>query len=452
MKKFLTLALVILTMVSVFAGCGTAMAQDPGSGTPAEAAATTTAAVPVSTQTPAEAVTVKYMTWDYSDRTKSTDAWIQALKDKYNITVDMQNVPTDQYAAVFKTHFVANDMPDLVKVHGIGSDLMVSNEKVQLKEDSFADISGISSIAGYIPSVLDSVKVNGKLYYVPISTNVLGVLYNKKVFTDNGITVPTNADEFNAACDKLKAAKITPVASGAKDAWSTQIIPFIAFGQYIDGKDDTIRNKLADGSMKYADISADVTKVLNVQQDFAKKGYFQDNYLGTDINVASQLVGTGKAAMLICGTWQVKTIQDADPNGQVGFFALPLNAAGEKIQVPTNANEGICINASSSVLDSAKQALDYFLSPENQALIMADLNGISTNTQVKPEAAFLQDVAAAMANGNVQPVWWGCNGLYYPGSTSFKIDMQIQSLMASGTTTDKFISDFDSANAKTLGK
>lgn len=156
--------------------------------------------------------------------------------------------------------------------------------------------------------------------------------------------------------------------------------------------------------------------------------------------------------MLICGTWQLKTIQDADPNADIGFFALPLNAAGEKIQVPTNANEGVCINAKSKKLESAKQALDYFLSPESQERVMADLNGISTNTKVKPGTPFLQEVSNAMTEGNVQPVWWGCNGLYFPGATAFKIDFQMQSLLADGTTIDKFIADFDSANAKALGK
>lgn len=439
----------ILMMASVMAGCGKAS----NTGTDSTTAAVTTAAgtTQAATQAAPE-VTLKYMTWDYSDRTKSTDAWFKDLKDKYNITVEMQNVPTDQYAAVFKTHFVANDMPDIVAVHGIGPDLVVANEKVQLKEDTFLDLSNLSSVSAFIPSILDSVKVNGKLYYVPVSTNVLGVLYNKKVFSDNGLSVPAKLDDFVAACEKLKSAKIIPIASGAKDAWSTQIIPFIAMGQYVDGKDDTIRNKLADGTMKYADIKPDMQKVLSLQQEWAKKGYFQDNFLGTDINVASQLVGTGKAAMLICGTWQQKTIQDADPNVQVGFFALPLNTEGEKVQVPTNANSGLCIYSGSKYQDAAKQALDYYLTPESQSRVMVDLNGISTNTKVQPDAPFLKDVADAMAGGNVQPVWWGCNGLYFPGSTSFKIDMQIQSLLAGATTVDKFIADFDSADAKALGK
>lgn len=267
MKRLISLVIAITMILSVMAGCGNTSTTNTETST----STSTDSITQESTKAPAEAVTLKYLTWDYSDRTKSTDAWILALKDKYNITIEMQNVPNDQYAAVFKTQFVAGDIPDLVKVHGIGPDLMVANEKVQLEADTFVDISGMSSVADYLPAVTDSVKVGGKLYYVPVSTNVLGVLYNKKVFSDNGISVPKSLDEFTAASDKLKAAKIIPIASGAKDSWTTQIIPFIAFSQFIDGKDDTIRNKLADGSMKYADINTDMQKVLSFQQDWAKK-------------------------------------------------------------------------------------------------------------------------------------------------------------------------------------
>lgn len=451
MKKLFALVLAGVMLTCILAGCGSK--EETAAGTGSEVSSVSSAGsstAQASTEEPAKEVTLKYLTWNYADRTKSTDAWIKTLKDKFNITIDMQNIPTDQYPAILKTHMASSDMPDLVQVHSISPDLVDSAEKITFKADTFLDLSDLSSVADYIPSVLDSVKAGGKLYYVPVSTNVLGVLYNKKVFTDNGISIPTDINAFLAVCDKLKAAKIIPVASGAKDNWTTQIINFIAFGQYIDGKDDTIRNKLADGSMKYTDIKDDISKVLSVQSDWAKKGYFQDRYMGTDINVACQMVGTGKAAMLINGTWQLKAIQDA--GGDVGFFALPLNQPGEKLQVPTNANEGMCISAASANVEAARKAMDTYLSADNQALVMADLNGIATNTKVKPAVPFLQDVAKAMSDGNVQPVWWGCNGLYFPAATTFEIGVQMQNLLAGGTTIDKFIKEFDTANAKVLNK
>jgi raffinose/stachyose/melibiose transport system substrate-binding protein len=434
MKKLLASAIAAALFALALTGCGNS-GKSAGNSSPASGG------------------TISYLTWDYSDRKASTDAFIQTVKSKYNITIDMQNIPTDQYAAVLKTKVSANDLPDLVHVHAINSDYTDPGDKCTFDANTFADITGLTSVADYDSTVTDSLKIDSKLFYVPVSRNVLGVIYNKKAFSDSGITAtPKNLDEFTADMKKIRGKGITPIAFGAKDSWATQIIPFIAFSQYIDGKDATIRQNLATGKKKYADIKTDLVKTLSVQDGWNKDGYFQKDCLGSDINVASQLVGTEKAAMLICGTWQYTTVQQADSSASIGFFALPLNAAGEKVQVPTNANEGICISASSKSLDLAKQSLDYYLSTNNQTLIIKDLNGISTNSKVTSSSAFVQEVQNTLkdSNNNVQPVWWGCNGLYYPGATTFQIDVQIQSLLAGVTTYDKFISDFDTADAAAL--
>ena len=45
---------------------------------------------------------------------------------------------------------------------------------------------------------------------MPFAIQMESVIYNTKVFADNGIAVPNTLDELNAAADKLKAAGITP--------------------------------------------------------------------------------------------------------------------------------------------------------------------------------------------------------------------------------------------------
>lgn len=451
MKKVMALVLFALVIMSLTVGCGIGSANTT-KGSAIKADSTQTQASSSSSEAQKQEVTLKYMTCDYADRTKSTDAWIKDLKDMFNITLDLQNIPTDQYETTVKTKMAASDLPDIMYVHGIHNDLTLYKAKID--PGMFVDISDLKAVADYIPSVVEARKVQGKLYYMPISTNGLGVIYNKKAFSDNGIAIPTNIDEFTTACDKLKAAKIIPIAGGFKDAWTTQIIPFIAFGQYINAKDKTTATKLGDGSLKYADIKDDMGKVLNVQQDWAAKGYFPDNFLGSDINVACQMVGTGKAAMLINGNWEYKSVQDTDPNAQIGWFLLPLNAVGEKTVAPTSADSGLCISSGSKQLDAARQALDYFLSAENQTRVMIEMNGVSLNTKVKIDNQFITEISNSLAAADVQPNWWGpgTDGQYGPGNSSFSMDKQLQSLLAKGTTIDKFIADFDSENVKAFGK
>ena len=52
-----------------------------------------------------------------------------------------------------------------------------------------------------------------------------GLLYNKKVYEDLGLSVPTTWDEFAANNEAIKAAGIAPVGQtyGGSDTWTSQL-------------------------------------------------------------------------------------------------------------------------------------------------------------------------------------------------------------------------------------
>ena len=65
---------------------------------------------------------------------------------------------------------------------------------------------------------------NGKSYgfVFEASNGFRAMVYNKTVFEENGIEVPTTTEEMYAAADKLKAAGVTPFVL-ASDNWIPQI-------------------------------------------------------------------------------------------------------------------------------------------------------------------------------------------------------------------------------------
>ena len=46
------------------------------------------------------------------------------------------------------------------------------------------------------------------------------VIYNKEIFAEHGIEVPTTWDELIAACETLKAAGVTPFYATFKEPWT----------------------------------------------------------------------------------------------------------------------------------------------------------------------------------------------------------------------------------------
>jgi raffinose/stachyose/melibiose transport system substrate-binding protein len=69
------------------------------------------------------------------------------------------------------------------------------------------------------PQALEAFTKDGKTYGVPLGLDAKYMLYNKKLFSQAGVTVPTDLDGLLAACTALKSKNITPMSFGNKDGW-----------------------------------------------------------------------------------------------------------------------------------------------------------------------------------------------------------------------------------------
>jgi raffinose/stachyose/melibiose transport system substrate-binding protein len=282
---------------------------------------------------------------------------------------------------------------------------------------------------------------------VPVSTNVLGVLYNRAVFARLGLTVPSTFAQFEETCQRLKDAGVVPMAGGFRDSWTTQIIPFIAIAQYVQSRHDRPREALdllAAGRLGF-DTPA-FRRALELQNRWAERGFFQDRYMGTDVNVASAMVGSGAAAMLVNGSWQCKAVQEASGGVPIGFFPLPLNESpAEPLLVPTGATGGICI--SSTCGSAAGRALSYYLGAEMQRLVIADVKGIPTHQGVSVQDPFLEEVTAALRTARPTGLWYG---MTTPQTVNDLLEKGFQAMLAGVQGVEELRRQADSAMAEAL--
>lgn len=114
--------------------------------------------------------------------------------------------------AVLASRMQGGDPPGTFQVHG-GSELnsgWVAAGKMEPLNDLY-EAEGWND--KFPQDLIDLVSSDGSIWSVPVNIHRGNVLwYNKKVFDDNGLTVPTTFDEFFAAADALKAKGITPLA------------------------------------------------------------------------------------------------------------------------------------------------------------------------------------------------------------------------------------------------
>ena len=92
--------------------------------------------------------------------------------------------------------------------------------------ETLVDLTGEPFIANIADSFIPTVSQNGGIFGVPSGTAMGGgILYNKKVFADNGLTVPTTWAEFEANNDKLKAAgsRRSAPPTRPRTTWTSQL-------------------------------------------------------------------------------------------------------------------------------------------------------------------------------------------------------------------------------------
>jgi raffinose/stachyose/melibiose transport system substrate-binding protein len=396
-----------------------------------------------------------FLTWNYSDRWGSLDLWYQRVKEVHNIVIDMQNVPDSNYQSTLKARASANDLPDMLQTHGIAEfEKGLQTDYLEIDSDTFIDVSEISGVSRFNQDILEKRKINGKLFYVPVSITPVGVLYNKNVFSRLNLTIPTNYNEFLALMDKLKAAGVHPLAGSFAEAWSAQIIPMVGYSQFVESVDPLVAKKIFDpitntSTKRWTSIGEPMYKALSFVTQWIDAGYFTPDPMGSDATVAAQMVATGKAAMFITGSWMISIMREAAPAGtEIGWFVLPLNEPGQPIYVPISADEGIVINSKSKNLEAAKQALAVYYTREIQEATVKELGGVPSHLDVVMDDPFINEVAASIAK-NKAGEWfkhdgWGMG----PIGTAFAADVELQSIAAGIITPQEFCERLDKAMAE----
>ena len=161
-----------------------------------------------------------------------------------------------------------------------------------------------------------------KLYTVTHAANYDGFVYNKKVFRECGITkVPTTVAELLAACEKIKAKGIIPVASNYKDLWPLN--DYCMASGYFNTGDPDYYNKLAKKDKFLVDDGGPLT-MFKILRTLNQKGYLEPDLASTSWDSFRRDFPAGKIGMALLGSWYPP--QFADMGGsmeEVGMFPVP---------------------------------------------------------------------------------------------------------------------------------
>jgi raffinose/stachyose/melibiose transport system substrate-binding protein len=179
---------------------------------------------------------------------------------------------------------------------------------------------------------------------VPFQFNIEGIFYNKKIFAQNGITVPTTFTELLADSAKLKQAGVQPIVASGATGWPiSRWIGILLYRELGPNAMLAIQN----GTAKLTD--PDYVWAAQQVANMGKDGYFGTGVTSLSYDAAQSEFLTGKAAMMYMGTWLLSSINSsANTQGNnIGFMPFPAVTGGKGSidQYPANTGSPNVINA-----------------------------------------------------------------------------------------------------------
>ncbi len=423
MSKIRNLGYLVLLAALVLAACAPAAttaaptsapaATNPPAATnaPATAAATTaptatTAATSASASGNTAPVTLTYLVDDSQNSQDTTKALVAAYEALHpNVTINIENRPqgTDGDNVV-KTRLATGTMDDLF-FYNSGSLLQALQPA-----DTLVDLSKQPFIANIIESFLPTVSQNGQVFGVPTGMALGGgILYNKKVFAQLGLSVPKTWADFEANNDKIKAAGIAPVIAtyGANSTWTSQLFVLADFYNVAQA-DPNFATDYTANKAKYATTPAAMAGFTYLQEGF-KKGWYQKDYATTTFEQGLKLLADGKGAQYPMLSFALSTIATDSPTevNDIGFYAQPGTDAaknGATIWMPA----GTYIPKTSKNIPEAEDFLAFIASKAGVDAINAKVppqgpylvKGTSLPDNVLPG---VKDIAAYIDSGNSEP-------------------------------------------------
>lgn len=358
------------------------------------------------TEPPAEnaPVTLTYLV-DDSQNTKDTST---ALVDAYtalhpNVTINIETRPGGTEGDnIVKTRLASGEMSDIFWYNS-GSLLQALHPT-----DTLVDLSKEPFIANVVESFLPTVSQDGQVFGVPTGTALGGgILYNKKVYEDLGLSVPKTWEEFEANNEKIKEAGIAPVGATYGDTWTSQLFVLADYHNVAQANPNFAADYTANKA-KYATIPEAMAGFEHLQEGFEKDWYQQD-FATTKFEQGLKLLADGEIVHYPMLSFALSTIAINWPDkvNDIGFFAQPgadASKNGATIWMPA----GTYIPKTSKNIEAAKDFLAFIASPEGVDAINAKvppqgpylIKGTTLPDDVLPA---VKDIAAYIDSGNSTP-------------------------------------------------
>lgn len=356
----------------------------------------------------------------------------EALMAEFNETNDhiyLNFTSPNDAVTIMKTRFVREDYPDVVAIGGDASyaDFVDSNILADVTE--YPGMANVQPAYQEIMKSVTYVPMDG-IYGVPYIANAAGMLYNKDMFAEKGWEIPTTWTEFCDLCEQIKAeGEVLPLYLGFLDTW-TILSPWNSMLVELVPSDHI--RKVNAGEAKFADYYREpAEKLLKLLE------YGEDGPMAYSYEDACTAFARGQSAMFPCGSFAVPQILGANPEMNIGLFAMPASDDPDDRIVVSGVD--LCWNmttANENHREQIYEVIDFLNKPENLQTYIDDQKAIPCTEGDFTLDPLFDDIQEFLDEGKI---------IDYPDHSypsGMACDAQLQAFLMDGDV-DAFLANWD---------
>lgn len=383
--------------------------------------------------------------WHYENEDSAMGkAWAEAIKifeeENPDVTVEVEKQTFEQIQKNAKIVLTGDDVPDVMefnKGNATAGQLAAQGLLTPLT-DAATERGWDEKLTGSLATTAtydeQGLMGSGEWYGVPNYGEFVGVYYNKDMFADHGLEVPTNLDEFEDVLAAFKKEGITPLAEAGAEyplgqLWYELVL---AYGD----------RALVDDYQLFAnDVdfhNEAMTKATEKLDEWIDKGYIASDSAALTAEDMGVSFIDGTYPLMVSGSWwfgRLATEVEADW-GQFNFpgNTLHTGSSGNLWVVPANAGSP----------SLAEEFIDITLRPEVQN-ILATEGGLP----VAGDASVIEDERTRELTENFQAILDEDGLAYYPdwpvAGYYDVIVSELQSLVNRSKTPDEVLDGLQSS-------
>ena len=279
------------------------------------------------------------------------------MEQNPNITITREAISSDQMRQTVNTAIASGTGPDIILYDaGPGYAGVLADAGLLLPLDDYAAQYGWTERVA--APAIEATTIDGTLYGMPLTTDLIGMYYNKTLLDQEGMTVPETLDDLVAFCGEATEKGYIPIAFGNNPGWE-------AFHQFSMTSNQMIGPEAMRALLMENQGSWDTPEITTAIEAFfvtlRDAGCFPEDANAITYDDGNSLFFSGEALLHTTGSWLVGDIVANMPDSEVGFVPFPEIEGGQGRVWISGVGSAWFISQSGAHPDEAAAFLDYRL-------------------------------------------------------------------------------------------